>query len=395
MNLKKTLVAAAVAAAAAAPAASFAAATMYGSVEFGLQQQGKTQSNYKSSTSFFDNGSRIGFKGNNDLGNGLTGFYNMQLGVDLLNGNSAGNASSPYSESGGQLYTRLGYFGVKGSFGSVAVGRMNGLYYSFINEPTDTPNVLAGPLNPIGFINSLGSTSTAAPTMADVYKAGPLGGYASRVNAATYVTPNFSGFTGGVSYLDIGTYNQYSSTSQQYGKQQGVYQLGGKYTIGPGYVAAAYMGIPKDNVNFGFMQDVWGLSGGYSFGAFGVDANYQQAKPRTNGPEALTGNNNNKSMRSFAVQGSYSMGPLYAYVQYSQLKWKYLSNKTADRTTAGVFYNIAKPLQVTFEVANSNKYASSALLSETNFSAQSVAAGNGTANPKSYTTFAIGANYNF
>ena len=393
MNLKKTLVAAAVAAVVVAPAASYASATMYGAIELGLQQTGKKADNGKSSTDYFDNGSRIGFKGNNDLGNGLTGIYQLELGVDAFNGNTT--TTGPYAESKGQLKTRLGYMGVKGSYGTVLAGRMHGVFYNFIEGPTDTQNVLAGPLNPIGFADQVGGilNTNSITDMSGVTKTqlasaisgsgDSLGGYNSRVNAVAYVTPDWSGFTGGVAYADIGTYHDASGTSGQNGKQQGVYQIGGKYTFGPAYVGAAYMGIPQNNVRYGFMQNVWGLSGGYNFGMFAVDANYQQGKPRTSGPLALPGDNNNKSIQAATIQGSMSMGALYAYVQYSQMKWKYLSNKTAQRTTAGVFYNIAKPLQVTFEVASNNKYVSGMMLNPANNT------------NKSYTTFAVGANYFF
>lgn len=382
MNVKKTLVAAAVAAVVAAPAVSYASATMYGSVELGLTKSGKAQGNGYSSTRFLDNGSRIGFKGTNDLGNGLTGFYNMELGIDTFykaNVNTGGNA---YNEHKGQLYTRLGYFGVKGHFGTVIAGRQHGLYYSLIEQPTDVTNVLNGPLNPIGFAYSVASINGTSP---NVSTASLTTGYKDHVNALAYVSPNMSGFVGGVAYADIGTYD--TSGASQSGKQQGVYQIGGKYSFdaGPGsaYVGLAYMGVPKNNYAFGFVKNVWGLSGGYKFGMFSVDANYQQAKPRTNGPEGLPGNNNNKNIKSAAIQGAMSMGPLYAYLEYSQMKWKYASDKTAQRTTAGVFYNIAKPLQVTFEVSRNNKYVANALTikSGTNY--------------KGYTSVALGANYYF
>ena len=402
MNMKKTLVAAAVAAVVAAPAASYASATMYGAIELGLQQSGKqtesgTGAYSKSNTSFFDNGSRIGFKGNNDLGNGLTGFYNLELGVDTLNSNSAQNGGSPYAESNGQLHTRLGYMGVKGKFGTVIAGRQHGLFYSMIEQPTDVENVLPGGLNPISLADQVGGllvdnnvNSTSGMTKADIVntvqtavvdKGYTLGGYKSRVNALAYVTPDLYGFTGGVAYADVGSYNE--GNTPQNGKQQGVYQIGGKYTFGPAYVAAAYMGIPQDNARYGFMQNVWGLSAGYNFGMFALDGYYQQARPRTSGPLTLPGDNNNKNVQAGAIQGSMSMGALYAYVKYSQMKWKYLSSDTARRTTFGVFYNIAKPLQVTFEVASNNKYVSSMMLSSD------------TTQSKSYTQVALGANYFF
>lgn len=407
MNLKKTLVAAAVAAVAAAPAISHASPTLYGGVHLSLSQSSKawndgkigtTNYNFKSQTAFGDDASRIGVKGSDSLGNGLTGLYQIELGLNAVNNpNSASNGTSPYSDPSASVHTRLGYMGVKGNFGTVVAGRVHGLLYSFTEAPTDVTNYLPGALNPIGATSSLGaiygamssSTATAQSVTTAVVKNAGLGGYKSRVDAAAYISPTVGGFSGGIAYADIGTYN--NNTSSSNGKQQGVWQIGGKYTFGPGYVSAVYMSIPKDNQNVGFVKSVAAVAAGYSFGMFSIDGNYQQAKPQTSGPMAITGTNNNKNIQSAVIQGSMSMGQLYAFVQYSQLKWKYISDKTAQRTSAGVFYTVAKPLLVTFEVQQNNKYANSSLVPGSDLTGLVSTA----PTPKASTTVALGVNYSF
>lgn len=363
MNIIKPFVVAITAAAVVNPVASFAAATLFGSVQLYAQQQSAKQKGGKSNTQFADNGSDVGVKGSSNLGHGVTGFYKIDLNVDVFNGVSPGSGGNPYSGGSPNLNTNLGYMGFKGSFGKVVAGRQHTLFYSMIESPTDTPNVLAGPLNPIKFV---------------VY--GKAGGYKSKAPSIAYRSPNINGFTAGVAYLDIGTYNGTAHPSAT-GKQQGVYQLGGKYRFSSGYVSAGYMGIPQDNARLGSIKDVWGLAGGYMLGAFGLDGNFIRLTPRTNGAFALTGANNSKPADSFAIQGSYTKGPWYGYLEYSELKWKHISDKTATRTVVGVFYQVANPLQLTFELSRNNKYVAS------NLATSSTA--------KAYTTFAVGSTYSF
>ncbi len=178
MNLKMTLAAAAVAAVAAAPVVSHADATLYGKVQLGLSQAGKTSNTTKATTSFFDNGTRFGIKGSDALGNDMTSFYKMEFSTPGIGSSST---SSWGNDPGPGMKTRYAYIGAKGNFGTVVGGRIEDLFYAMVEAPTDTPNAIGGSMGPTG------------------------SGYVSRVNAIAYMTPNMGGFTGGVAVGNIGT----------------------------------------------------------------------------------------------------------------------------------------------------------------------------------------------
>jgi predicted porin len=115
--MKKTIIAAAVAASVAAPAA-FADVTVYGKIHQALTDGNATASvnnvaeaaDVENQTS---NASRVGFKGTEDLGNGMSAFFLMEWAADTTDAAAAGGA-------------RDGYVGLKGDFGTLAFGRMAG-----------------------------------------------------------------------------------------------------------------------------------------------------------------------------------------------------------------------------------------------------------------------------
>jgi len=115
--MKKTIIAAAVAAAVAAPAA-MADVTVYGKIHQALNDgeigvNGISAAASASGESQNSNASRLGVKGTEDLGNGMSAFFQMEYASDNSDGQDMGGA-------------RDGFVGVKGNFGTVALGRMAG-----------------------------------------------------------------------------------------------------------------------------------------------------------------------------------------------------------------------------------------------------------------------------
>jgi predicted porin len=122
------------------------------------------------------NGSRIGFKGTEDLGGGLSALFTIESGFTGDDGQSG---------QGKTLFGRQSFLGLTGGFGTIKLGR----FYSVLDNTlgaTDPFGLgLAGRAN-----NLMGAAGNNA-----------VAGYASRFNnLAQYSTANLSGFTADVQY---------------------------------------------------------------------------------------------------------------------------------------------------------------------------------------------------
>lgn len=107
-------------------------------------------------------GSRIGFKGVEDLGNGLKVVFQSEFGIGI-DQTAAGTTSATWTN-------RNSYVGLAGGFGTVVAGRLDGVRYGIFN----TYDPFAG--GTIGNFTQI----TRQVDRAD--------------NAIAYISPNFSGF---------------------------------------------------------------------------------------------------------------------------------------------------------------------------------------------------------
>lgn len=165
------------------------------------------------------NSSYIGFKGAEDLGNGLKAIFQFETGFNTDAG--------VYSGSG-----RDTFVGINGSFGTVKLGQFSG--------PTrvigTTLDLLPGRAG-IGTSDSIiGRAVTATGSTATLFDT-------RTANTIQYQSPKFSGFTvtadfsaGENKSLDNVT-NVSAATIEQNGK---LWELGVTYADGPWYVAYAY-----------------------------------------------------------------------------------------------------------------------------------------------------------
>lgn len=144
--------------------------TMYGIVDVGVvHESGGQGDSLLKLTSGIANGSRIGFRGTEDLGGGLNAFFTMENGFQADTGTLG---------QGGLLFGRQVFVGLGGGFGMVKLGRQ----YTPIDETV-------GGADPFG--------NGFAGRLQNVF----MQGYVSRVdNDIMYVTPNVNGFEGNVAY---------------------------------------------------------------------------------------------------------------------------------------------------------------------------------------------------
>ena len=178
--MQKKLIALAVAGLASTAAFAQTNVQIYGLIDYGYAYRfdGLTNATTANSNSAFNggqaSGNRLGFKGTEDLGNGLKAVFLLEQGF-ALDTNSANNDAQTQNRS--INFTRQAYAGLTGNFGTLIGGRLYTPHYTFWQSVLDP--FAAGTVG--RFQNVMGGT---------------FGGDVTRVdNAVAYVSPNFGGFT--------------------------------------------------------------------------------------------------------------------------------------------------------------------------------------------------------
>jgi predicted porin len=247
--MKKSLIAAALAAAVAAPAAN-ASVSIYGKVHLSIDyfddEGGSDQGWYVQSRSSY-----IGFKGTEDLGNGLSLIWKAETEYDFADGDAwSGN--------------RDAYIGLTGSWGT------------FIYGNTDTPMTM-----------STAQFDLFEDTIADHEADGDAMDEEHWDNLITYISPNMNGLTIAAAIApgegedgETGLADNYSiaamysnnglSLTAAYEKEIGdtdTWSVGAGYTINNVTLNAVYQDEVDDEVT-------WTISGAYGFGNNTVKARY-------------------------------------------------------------------------------------------------------------------------
>ena len=109
---------------AAAPAFAQSNVTVYG-VADAYVQFGKGDSTTTRLESGGESGSRLGFRGSEDLGGGLSAMFKIETGIGLDTGTVT---------QGGRMWGRQALVGLGGSFGSVSLGRQYTPHFSVIDD---------------------------------------------------------------------------------------------------------------------------------------------------------------------------------------------------------------------------------------------------------------------
>lgn len=282
--MKKAIIASAIAAAVAAPAAN-AGVVIYGKVHVSIdmldyEDQMLSIPHVAHSARLADNtwavqsrASRIGFKGTEDLGNGLKLIWKAETGYDFADG-GAWNAA------------RNAYIGLSGDWGTFLYGRH------------DTPYKIAYYSTGIDMMGD---------TIADM---NAMGGFIETraSNAIAYISPNMNGLTvaaaivPGEGDLDFGVdlHPPVSFSDSTYGNGLAdMYSVAAMYSNNGLKLAIAYEDLSMDLIHGGEVKNQLLLvGGGYTMNNFTVAMAYQERD--TGNPMGTTD--------SIAVSASYSFG---------------------------------------------------------------------------------------
>lgn len=240
--MKKSFLALALMGAFSGAAFAQSSVTVYGVVDMGLARDdnGGVAGAKTSMDSGLQSGSRLGFKGTEDLGNGLKANFVLEMGL---------NADTGASDQGGLAFGRQAFVGLSGDFGSINLGRQKDLTY-VASEAIDPFAVgLAGNMNRL------------------------FGTVVRRDNVATYTSTNLSGFVGSVQY-GFGEVAGNNSANRLFG-------LSGAYTAGPVLATLVY-----EKLNDATGNDATGgkkllVGGAYDFGVAKAHAAFETIKGGT------------------------------------------------------------------------------------------------------------------
>jgi predicted porin len=255
---------------------------IYGLVDVGFSHRGDNANNNIGSQNTIDDGlstgSRLGFKGSEDLSNGLTALFVLESGFAVDTGNQRQSS---------RLFGRQAYLGLTGSFGTVLAGRLYAPHYSLLSS---VDPFRAGTVGRYRNVFAAGLTTGGEnlfdPTRVD--------------NTVAYVTPSWSGFnvtaaysTNAIGQETPGNDNAGAAGGGAAGSQTGdnsVIALLPRYTNGPLDIGISYHRIKnKTDAPFGGPTTTllgayepkitnWAVAGTYDFKVVKLHAFYDRNK---------------------------------------------------------------------------------------------------------------------
>ncbi|MFC5459887.1 porin [Massilia niabensis] len=247
--------------------------------------------------------SRIGFRGTEDLGNGLKALFNFEAGLALDTG----------AQDAAGLFQRRAVVGLQGAFGTVTVGREYGPIAAVVQA--------SDPLGHGFYGSNLGSFGANRLTR-------------RLSNSVNYKSESIAGFTGLAAY-SAGERNESEPSGDLAGAAL-------EYRNGPVYVGAGYQRVERlatgDDKEFAF-------GAGLTFGAFEVRGSYSEAD--------LTGPNN--EFKYLILGGNYTLGANKFFVAAHQQRQE-AGNGRGKGFTLAYSYTLSKRtnLYSTYARVNNN-----------------------------------------
>jgi predicted porin len=263
MNMKKSLIALAVAGVCASSAA-MAEVSVYGqaNVSYDVIDNDKNRDSHGVGS----NASRFGLKGSEDLSGGLYAIYQIESQIAI--GAGLGGTENPGSQTA--VAFRDTFAGLKSdTMGTVRLGRF------------DTPYKLA-----------TRGMDMFHNTIADNRSLMGLGHDVRASNSVGFNSLSYSGFSAAASYFGdqggtapgfntptVGSLNSLNNTNE------GI-SVAGMYNAGPYHATVAYQSISNGLSNTNLSTDAWKIAGGYSVDAFAINGVYEKISNRNGSGDA-------------------------------------------------------------------------------------------------------------
>ena len=313
--------------------------TIYGRVNTTVERQ---KVGDESVTGMVNNASRIGFKGVEDLGNGLKAGFQLEAGFNSDDG------------SGPLTFARQSEVNLSGNFGMVRLG-------NFFPESYYATSDYIGMHN-----HETGSSSDALYHDAAWFATGTG-------NKLAYRTPMFSNFwaEGSVSF--------HEKANGTAGVNKNAYDLAANYNNGPLSLGAGY-----SYWNSNYQAALRGL---YTFGQFTVGAYYQRNKDDNFIAGLGAGTRNN-----FRLSAMYVMNASEFHVNVGRANsWSKINDSAATQWTLGYNYNLSKRTKVYTYYTKVNSGAGIDYSS----GMSALVSGAGAAPGADFSSFALGVRHDF
>jgi predicted porin len=317
--MKKSLFAIAAVTAFAGAAQAQSSVTVYGIIDMGFAStSSRVGANKATNAGFIQAGngsqtsSRLGFRGNEDLGGGLSAFFTIEtelagMTTDTVNGNR-------------QTFVGLGKKGI----GRAAIGTQYTVMHDAVaaTDPGESNNVIGSVIRPMGYANSAGGQLNILGNNA----AG--GNHMIRAtNMIKFNSDKFAGFGINAAYIQANG----NSTQSNTGTAAGGGSFGGTanffgYNIGADYrwqklfVTAAYGTVKQEQNGLGGTVRTGGTNNPPAGTVYNT-ANTTTGTTNLAFPATITaGVNPNTTTSNMYVGGIYDFGVLKAYAAYSNAK---------------------------------------------------------------------------
>jgi predicted porin len=326
---KKLLIAAVGAALAAGSVAANAAVTVYGKVNLGIAQVDNGTDGVYGVT---DDASRLGFKGDEDLGGGLKAIYLFESGVDADNGGIAASARDHFA-------------GLAGSWGSFRLGQFNSAY-----------KLVSVPLEIFG--DTVGDFTH--PTFT---------GESRTPNTMSYTSPNWGGFSFSVEqYSPTENIDNDATDPLDEGAQPIVGAL--TYSMGPLYLSAGTVQYGDAAVGMNVGSGAFTVAAGsavklaakFQMGPFGIWFIQENASGEvtTAGGGTAVGDDVAAQTQHIGLSFAFGANTTLAATQTIYSETDLIDDNVATQTAIGLIHNLSKSTKLNFvytSLANEDGFA--------------------------------------
>ena len=269
--------------------------TIYGRVNTTIEHQ---KTGKESKTGMFNNNSRIGFKGVEDLGNGLKAGFQLEAGFNSDDGSDA------------LAFKRQSEVNLSGNFGMVRLGNFYPESYYATSDYIGMHNHETGSSSDVLYYDAAWNGNGTG-------------------NKVAYRTPTFNNFWAEAS---VSLHEKANNPVVKVNKN--AYDLAANYNNGPLSLGAGY-----SYWNSNYQAALRGL---YTFGQFTVGAYYQRNKDDNAILGAGAGTRNN-----FRLSGMYVLNASEFHVNVGRANsWSKVDDSAATQWTLGYNYNLSKRTKV-------------------------------------------------